>query len=94
VVITETGDFWSYTEVGLTGAPWFSALANWCDANHIGMMPWSFNPPYVRAGSGSSASVSRSSDPHKFITYYIIDSTNTPTPGFGQTVYQWMTTHP
>jgi hypothetical protein len=73
-MITEIGDYWNQTRTGLTGAPWFNNFHTWSVANNIGMLPWSYNPPYANHTSGSGA-------------YYIIDSADQPTLGFGAAVF-------
>jgi hypothetical protein len=77
VVITETGEHFG---TGISGSPWMSALTTFCDTNGIGMVCFAYTPTagWTNLNGGD---------------YSLADSNHNPTPGYGEFMYNWFTTH-
>ena len=86
VVITEVGE---HAGTGIVGAPWMSAMTSWCDSNNISLLCYSYNPtPGWYNANGSDYALALSSTSGSGAGTH-----RTPTPGYGQFMYNWFTTH-
>jgi hypothetical protein len=77
ICITETGE---HTGNGVSGSPWMAALTAWADDNGVSLSAFAYNPSggwYI--GNGWD--------------YTLVQSDHTPTPGYGEFMYKWYTTH-
>ena len=77
VVITETGEHYG---TGVSGSPWMSAMTSWSDANGISVVAYAYTP--------SAGWVDL-----KGADFSVIDGNDHPTPGYGEFMYNWYTTH-
>jgi hypothetical protein len=83
VVITETGE---HTGTGISGSPWMAKMTSWCDANDISLLAYSYNPSpgwYDATGYDFALAL-----PTLTNGLY-----HTPTPGYGEFMFNWFTTH-
>jgi hypothetical protein len=84
VVITETGE---HTGSGVSGSPWMSKLTSWCDANGISLVAYSYNPsPGWNDARGYDFALALPTLTNGFY--------HTPTPGYGEFMFNWFTAHP
>jgi len=77
ICITETGE---HSGAGVSGSPWMAAQTAWCDDNGVSLLSFCYNPsPGWYNPSGWDLA--------------LVDVNHVPTPGYGEFMYKWFTTH-
>jgi len=77
ICITETGE---HSGTGVSGSPWMAAQTAWCDDNGVSLICFCYNPsPGWYNAEGWDLQ--------------LVTVDHQPTPGYGEFMYNWFTTH-